>query len=185
MESNIVKKAQRFALEKHRNQKKQNGITPFMEHLEGVVNRLKNIGITNQEILSAAWPHDTLEHTDTTFEELNEIFDNKISVLVLSLSKNMDLPKKEQEFQYVKQLKSSNFETKIIKICDISTNLKDIDNAQISRSQKNKKVKKMFQYARVIKEELSNNKNQYPKIIEIINGINSVGKNFRQRPLVI
>ena len=181
----IVKKAQKFAFDKHKNQKKQDGVTQFSKHLEGVVSRLKNIGVEDEEILSAAWLHDVLEHSETTFDELNEIFGNTVSVLVLSLSKNTDLPKKEQESQYIEQLKKSNFQTKIIKICDISSNLKDLADSPISKPQKNKKVKKMFRYARVIKEELTNNKEKYPRIIEIVDGINSVGKKFRQRPIVI
>ena len=184
-DSNLIKKAQKFALAKHSNQKKQDGVTSFSKHLEGVVSRLKNIGIENEEILSAAWLHDVLEHSETTFDEVNEIFGNTISVLVLSLSKNTNLPKKEQESQYIEQLKNSDFPTKVIKICDISSNLKELTNSPISKTQKNKKVKKMFRYTRVIKEELSTAKEQYPKIIDIFDGINSVGKKFRQRPIGI
>lgn len=179
----ILQKAKIFAIEKHRNQKRKDGITPFSEHLEGVVNRLKNIGISNEEILSAAWLHDTIEHTDTTFEEINEIFGNTISVLVLSLSKDYKLAKKDIETQYVSQLKNSSFQSKIIKFCDISANLKDLLNAPISKTQKNKKIKKLFFYLRVIKKDIIENKSQYPKIQDMIDGINSIGQQFRQKPI--
>ena len=132
----MVAKAKRFALEKHKNQKRKDGNSSFSDHLEGVVNRLKNLGITNQEILSAAWLHDTIEHTDTTFDEINKIFGNTISVLVLSLSKDLNLPNKEKEFQYIQQLKKSDPQAKIIKFCDISANLKDIANSPLSKTQK-------------------------------------------------
>ena len=75
--------AKKFAREKHKNQKRKDGVTPFYDHLEGVVNRLKNLGISNQDVLSAAWLHDVIEDTNTTFDEINEIFGNIISVLVL------------------------------------------------------------------------------------------------------
>ncbi|MDX1441309.1 MAG: HD domain-containing protein [Nitrosopumilaceae archaeon] len=185
METNVIEKAQKFAYDRHKNQKKQDGVTLFSTHLEGVVNRLKNLGVTDKEILSAAWLHDVLEHTHTTFDEVNEIFGNKIAVLVLSLSKDMTLSKKEQENQYVHQLKNSNFHTQLIKICDISTNLKELPNAPISKTQKSKKIKKLFHYARILRKDLSENKEQYPKIQEIIDGINSVGQKFRQRPIII
>ena len=94
--ADIVLKAQKFAREKHKNQKRKDGITPYSEHLEGVVNRLKNLGISNQDILCAAWLHDTIEDTDTTFDEINEIFGNTISVLVLSLTKDLELSKKQE-----------------------------------------------------------------------------------------
>ncbi len=181
----IISKAQKFACEKHKNQKRKDGVTPFSEHLEGVVNRLKNLGITNQDVLCAAWLHDTIEHTETTFDEINEIFGNTISVLVLSLSKNSELSRKERETQYIQQLKDSTQQAKIIKLCDISANLKDIVNAPFSKTQKNKQTKKLFHYIRVIKKELSEINSEYPKIQELIDGINSVGTKFRQRPIVI
>ncbi len=181
----IVTHAKDFAREKHKNQKRKDGITPFYDHLEGVVNRLKNLGISNRNVLSAAWLHDTIEDSNTTFDEINEIFGNIISVLVLSLTKDFKLPIKEREFQYIQQLKNSPIETKIIKFCDISGNLKDIANAPISKTQKNKQVKKLFRYLRVIKKEISENKSDYPKIQELVAGINSVGSKFKQRHIII
>jgi len=181
----IVVKAKKFACEKHKNQKRKDGITPFTEHLEGVVNRLKNLGISNQDILCTAWLHDTIEDTDATFDEINEIFGNSISVLVLSLTKDSELSKKQREAQYIQQLKDSTLQAKIIKFCDISANLKDIANAPISKTQKNKQTKKLFHYLRVIKNGVSEIKAEYPKIQELVDGINSAGSKFRQRPITI
>lgn len=182
---NLFEKAKNFALEKHKNQKRPDGVTPFYQHLEGVVFRLKNLGITNNEILSAAWLHDVLEKTETDFDEVNEIFGNAVSVLVLSLTKDSNLPKKEIESQYVQQLKNAPVEAKLIKLCDISANVKDISNATISKTQKNKRIKKLFHYLRIIKKDLSEQTENYPKIQEIIDGINAVGIKFRQRPILL
>jgi len=176
-------RAKKFALEKHKNQKRQDGVTPFSDHLEGVVNRLKNLGMTNEDVLSAAWLHDIIEHTDTTFEEINEMFGNTISVLVLSLSKDSKIPKKDTENQYVSQLKNASIQSKLIKFCDISANLKDIANAPISKTQKNKKIKKLFFYLRIIKKEIIENKSNYPKIQELVEGMNVIGGKFRQKPI--
>jgi len=178
-------KAKKFACEKHRTQKRPDKNTPFVDHLEDVVNRLKNLGILNDDVLSAAWLHDSIEYTDTTFDEINQIFGNSISVIVLSLTKNLELVKKERELQYIQQLKNSSIESKLIKFCDISSNLKDISNAPISKTQKNKQVKKLFHYLRVIKKELSEIKLKYPNIQAQIDGLNAIGKKYRQRPLVI
>jgi (p)ppGpp synthase/HD superfamily hydrolase len=182
-EENLVLKAKNFAIERHKNQKRMDGTTLFSEHLEGVVNRLKNIGITNEDVLSAAWLHDIIEHTDTTFNEINDIFGNSISVLVLSLSKDHSTDKKDIEMRYVSQLKNASFQSKIIKFCDISANLRDIVNAPISKTQKNKKIKKLFFYLNVIKKDIIENKINYPKIQEMINGINSIGQQYRQKPI--
>lgn len=183
--SEILAKAIEFAQKKHQHQKRPDGITPFLDHLEGVVNRLKNIGIANQNILSAAWLHDTIEKTDTTFDEIDSIFGNTVSVLVLSLTKDKNLPKKKQELQYINQLKNASRDSKIIKLCDASASIKEIAKAPISRNQKNKKVRKIFHYIRVIKKDLIEAKERYPKIQELIDGINSVGKEFRLRPIIL
>jgi len=179
----LVLRAKKFANERHKNQKRKDGVTTFSDHLEGVVNRLKNLGITNEDVLSAAWLHDVIEHTNTTFDEINEIFGNSISVLVLSLSKDSKMTKKDIETQYVSQLKNASIQSKIIKFCDISANLKDIVNAPISKNQKNKKIKKLFFYLRVIKKDINENKSKYPKIQDMLDGINSIGQEFRQKPI--
>ncbi len=182
---NKIKNAMNFAQEKHRNQKRKDGVTPHINHLEGVVYRLKNLGITDTNIICAGWLHDTLEKTDTTFEEIIQRFGRETATLVLSLSKNMNLPKKDIENQYIKQLRDATIEAKIIKLCDISSNIKALSNSSLSNTQKNKKIRKMLQYLRVLKNEIYEEKVHYPKIQEIIDGINSVAKKFKQRPVTI
>ncbi len=183
--THVIIKAKKYAHEKHRNQKRKDKVTPFVDHLEEVANRLKNLGVSDYDVLSAAWLHDTIEYTDTTFDEIDKIFGNTISVLVLSLTKDLKLNKKERELQYIEQLKNSTIQTKLIKFCDISANLKDISKAPISKTQKNKLVKKLYRYLRIIKKELSENKLDCPKIQEHLDGINAVGVKFRQRPIII
>ena len=144
---------------------------------------MKGLGVTNEDILSAAWLHDVIEHTDTTFDEVDEIFGNVISVLVLSLTKDYKIHKKDIEAQYVAQLKNSPIQSKIIKFCDISANLKDVVNAPTSKTQKNKQIKKLFFYLRVIKKEVLECKETYSKIQELLDGVNAIGEKFRQRPI--
>jgi (p)ppGpp synthase/HD superfamily hydrolase len=181
----IVLGAKKFAQEKHKNQKRKDGVTPFSDHLEGVVNRLKNLGVTDKDVLCAAWLHDVIENTDVTFDQINERFGREIAVIVLSLSKDQNIPKKDREIQYITQLKKASFQTKIIKLCDISANLKDLSNAPISKTQKNKQIKKSVHYLRIIKNDMSENKSKYPKIQEIIDGINIICIKFNQTPISI
>src|SRR3990172_8322369 len=96
---------------------RKDGTTPFYDHLLGVVARLKNLGVTDEDVLAAAWLHDTLEDTRTSFVEIDSRFGSKVAVLVLSLSKDRSLPKAKQEEQYVKQLKEASLEAKLIKLC--------------------------------------------------------------------
>jgi len=183
--TDIVLGAKKFAQEKHKNQKRKDGVTPYSDHLEGVVNRLKNLGVTDKDVLCTAWLHDIIEDTDVTFDQINERFGREIAVMVLSLSKDQNIPKKDREMQYINQLKDAPLKTKIIKLCDISANLKDLANAPISKTQKNKQIKKILHYLRTIKNDISNNKSEYPKIQEIFDGINTICIKFNQNPILI
>jgi len=181
----IVDYARKFAQETHKNHKRRDGITTYLDNLEGVVNRLKNLGVTNNNVLCAAWLHNILENKDITFDQINERFGREVAVTVMSLTKDENISKKNSEIQYVNQLKNAVFSTKIIKLCDISTNLKDLANAPLSKTQKNKQCKIFLHYLRVIKSDISKNKSTYPKVQEIIDGINTICIKFNQKPIVI
>ena len=183
--ADIVLNAKKFAQDKHKNQKKKDGVTPYIDHLEGVVNRLKNLGVLDNESLCAAWLHDIIEKTDVTFEQINERFGREVAVIVLSLTKDQSILKKDREVQYIKQLKEASFQSKIIKLCDISANLKDLSVAPISKTQKSKQIKKILHYLRIIKNDIAEKKSDYPKIQEIIDGVNTICVKFKQKPIFI
>lgn len=164
---------------------RKDGVTSFYDHLSGVVARLKNLGITDESVLAAAWLHDTLEDTKTSFVELDSRFGSKVAVLVLSLSKDKSLPKARQEEQYVKQLKDSSLEAKLIKLCDISANLKDIKNAPLSKTKKVKTIRKILYYLSAIKPDLVKNKASVPGIQSLADGINDLVVSFGQKPTII
>ena len=180
-----VESAKLYAKEKHKGQFRKDGTTPYFTHLESVVSRVKGLGVVDEDILCAGWLHDTLEDTDTTFDELIERFGQKTATLVYSVSKNEDLPKKERELQYTKLLKDAPFEAKLVKLCDISANLKDLENSGMSKTKKKKTVSKKLHYLRMIKGDISEHLEEYPKISDLINGINQVAKEFHQRPVSI
>ena len=75
----------KFASIKHKNQLDDEGLPYFMVHIIPVVNILEQI-TTDKEIIAAAYLHDTLEDTDTTYEELEENFGKIIADLVLELT---------------------------------------------------------------------------------------------------
>ncbi len=175
--------AENFAKERHSGMLRKDGITTYNEHLAGVVSRLKNLGITDEDLLCAAWLHDIIEDTNTGFNEVDQRFGSKVAVLVLSLSKDKSLPKSKQEEQYVKQLKESSFEAKLIKLCDISANLKDIKGAPLSKTKKAKTVRKILHYLNSIKPDLVKNMSSTLGIASLVDGINEVVVSFGQRPI--
>ena len=107
---------------------RKDGTTSYSKHLEDVVNRLKSLGVIDSELLCAGWLHDTIEDTDTSFDDLYDQFGSRVAVLVSTLSKDMSLPRKKREQEYIKQLKEASFDAKLIKLCDISANLSALKN---------------------------------------------------------
>jgi (p)ppGpp synthase/HD superfamily hydrolase len=178
-----LQSAENFAKERHSVIIRKDGIDHH-EHLAGVVARLKNLGVTNEEVLASAWLHDVIDDTDTSFEELDQRFGSKVSVMVLSISKDRNLPKAKQEEQYVKQLKESTFDAKLIKLCDISACLRDLKNSPISKTKRVKEVKKKIFYLNVIKSDLVINKSKAPGISSLINGINEMIIAYGLRPII-
>ena len=178
----IVKSAELFAKKKHSGMMRKDGITPYSKHLEDVVNRLKSLGVIDEELLCAGWLHDTIEDTDTSFDDLYERFGSKVVVLVTSLTKDMSLTRKKREQIYVKQLKEASFDAKLIKLCDISANLSDLKNYDASKSKKLRQVRKIRHYLTVIKNDLLEN-TDYPKITTLLESINQSLKQFGLRTI--
>ena len=178
--------AELFAKDKHSGVVQADGITPYWKHLESVVSRLKNIGINDEDILCAAWLHDTIEDTDTTFDEIYQRFGQNVAVMVLAITKDKKLLKKERETQYVKQLKNASWQAHLIKLCDISSNLKNLQNSGWSKTKKSKKqVKKKLHYINALRSGLVQNKSDIPSIENIVNAINDVLKKYGHRPVLL
>lgn len=178
-----VDSAMEFAKKRHHGQTRKNDTTPYFDHLEKVVSRLKNLGVTDETTLCAGWLHDTIEDGKATFDEIESMFDHPTALLVLSLSKDESLPKKDKENQYISQLKTANFQAKLIKLCDISANLKDMENSNMSKTKKKKTVAQKLHYLKVIKNELKEHINEFPQMESFIKGINNYAVEFHQRPV--
>ena len=71
-----------FASYKHRLQvRKGEEHQAYITHPAGVCKMLSDAGVTDVEILCGALLHDTVEDTQTTFEELEEKYDHDIEWL--------------------------------------------------------------------------------------------------------
>lgn len=67
--------------------------------------------------------HDSLEDTNTTFEELEKIFGTNVANGVNALTKNAKLPKEQKMKDSLDRIKNSPKEVWIVKLADRITNL--------------------------------------------------------------
>lgn len=79
---NIVDKAFDFAAEKHKGQVDDDGKDFFMAHPAMVGTLLAVLVPRDNNLIAAGLLHDTLEDTDTTYEELEREFNKDIADLV-------------------------------------------------------------------------------------------------------
>ena len=183
----LLENAELFAKLKHAGKLKKSGTT-YSIHLENVVNRLKSLGIIDEEILCTGWLQDILEETDTGFDELFEKFGRRIAVLTLSLTKTKfvidtdddstlsltkkrSIPEKQRQKEYAVRMKESDTDAKLIKLCDISANIGDLKKQTISKTKKRKILKKFRYYLLIIEKDIMNN-TEYPKAITLLETIN-------------
>jgi len=77
-----------FAAEKHRNQRrKDHEASPYINHPLGLAALLAKVGGVNDvEVLQAAVLHDTIEDTNTTYEELQVRFGKRVAGSVWPIS---------------------------------------------------------------------------------------------------
>lgn len=159
---------------------KKDGTTTHSQHLEDVVNRLKSLGIIDEEVLCAGWLHDTLEDTNTSFDDLFEQFGSRVAVLVSYLTKDMSLPRKQRVQAYVRQLEGASYDAKLIKLCDISANLSALKRWNCSKSQRMRMMRQTKRYAGAIRDDLISNQNHLG-VLAMLEGISHTFRQFGQK----
>lgn len=124
----IDKKALLFASKKHKYQTfNDNSGTPYIEHCKRVYcNLFTYMGddYENRDVLAAvALLHDTLEDTETTYEEIKEQFGEEIANNVLALTKDEKLAPEKQMEDSLKRINATSREAKMVKMADRITNI--------------------------------------------------------------
>lgn len=71
--TDLASKAKEFAYKAHDGQTRKGKLAPFTDHLDMVVEIIKGL-TSNDELIAAAWLHDTVEDTDVTIDEIYENF---------------------------------------------------------------------------------------------------------------
>jgi guanosine-3',5'-bis(diphosphate) 3'-pyrophosphohydrolase len=123
----VVCEAKLFAKDKHKNHRDDDGLSYFDAHITQVVEILERV-TRDIDVLAAAWLHDTLEDTDTSYGELLDRFGLSIATLVYEVTHE---GKKDSEGYYFPRLKSKK--AILIKFADRLSNLSRMDSWTLER----------------------------------------------------
>ncbi|TVS00690.1 MAG: bifunctional (p)ppGpp synthetase/guanosine-3',5'-bis(diphosphate) 3'-pyrophosphohydrolase [Phycisphaerales bacterium] len=120
-------KAVSFAARAHDQQRRKDGKTPFVAHVVRVAMTVMYVfGCDDEEAITAAVLHDTIEDTPTDFDDIDKRFGRPVAEAVAALTKNMLLPEPEREADYDRRLEAAGWRVKLVKLADTYDNCCDI-----------------------------------------------------------
>lgn len=124
----LVFRALDFAAKKHENQRRKDAAgTPYINHPIAVARTLLDVGgIDDPAMLAAALLHDTVEDTNTTFEELRLEFGADVESLVREMTDDKSLPKQVRKELQVEHADGLSTAAKQLKLCDKICNVLDV-----------------------------------------------------------
>jgi len=83
---NVIEIAKDMAIFAHLNQKRKYSGAPYIEHPAQVVEMLKSIPGVSDNMIAAAWLHDTVEDCNVTFEDIERECGTRVAQYVADLT---------------------------------------------------------------------------------------------------
>jgi guanosine-3',5'-bis(diphosphate) 3'-pyrophosphohydrolase len=127
-QTRTVFQALAFAAHKHRDQRRKDvGASPYINHPIALADILVNEGgITDHVVLCAAILHDTIEDTETTYEELVSVFGRDIADVVVEVTDDKKLDKPLRKLLQIEHAAHASPRAKLVKLADKTCNLRDL-----------------------------------------------------------
>lgn len=127
----LLMSALSFASLKHRlGKRKDVEASPYINHPIALGEVLVNVGgIADIPTLCAALLHDTVEDTETTPEELTEVFGEEISNIVMEVTDDKSQSKEARKQAQIDHAKHLSTRAKAVKLADKICNLRDVADA--------------------------------------------------------
>lgn len=125
LHTRLVKRALRFARERHHGQTRADGVTPYIVHPESVVEILRRHGVSDPHVLAAAALHDVVEDTPTPIGEIRERFGEGVADIVGPLTDPPGLKGEERRKVQLERILRSAPGVQQIKLADKISNMQD------------------------------------------------------------
>lgn len=177
MDNNKVYDAYLMAKEKHRGQKRRDG-RPYIAHpitVARVVRKYFSNEERLNEMIIAAYLHDTIEDTDTTYEEIKEKFGSYVAYLVMGVTNDEEVKKSMGKTNYLcYKMYHMNNDVLNLKLCDRLSNVMDLRNAEKSF------IERYETETIMILDYLLSNRNLTETQLEIVKEINNQINDLRK-----
>ncbi|XP_015188729.1 PREDICTED: guanosine-3',5'-bis(diphosphate) 3'-pyrophosphohydrolase MESH1 isoform X3 [Polistes dominula] len=151
----LIIKCTNFAAEKHKNQKRKDPAqTPYINHPIGVANILLHEGdVYDPVVILAALLHDTVEDTDTSFDEIEQEFGYTVSQVVQEVTDDKTLPKAERKRLQIENAPKRSHRAKLVLLADKLYNLRDLQKST-PIGWTPERVKEYFKWAKAVVDRI-------------------------------
>jgi (p)ppGpp synthase/HD superfamily hydrolase len=126
-----ILRALSFAAERHSDQRRKGaGRPPFINHAIEVASILATIGgVTDAVTLQAALLHDTLEDTDTSAAELEELFGPLVRQIVDEVTDDISLSRADRKRSQVASAPRLSSRARLIRLADKISNVRAVTDS--------------------------------------------------------
>ncbi len=126
--TDLILRAVAFAAHKHRDQRrKDKEASPYINHPIELAHVLWDEGeVRDPMVIAAALLHDTLEDTETSWQELRGEFGEEIADIVLEVTDTKWIRKEVRKRLQVAKAKHSSTQARLVKLADKICNVRDL-----------------------------------------------------------
>jgi guanosine-3',5'-bis(diphosphate) 3'-pyrophosphohydrolase len=116
-----------FAADRHRDQRRKDAAaSPYINHPIALALLLSQNGIDDLVVLQAAILHDTIEDTETTYEDIVERFGQEVADVVMEVTDDKSLQKAQRKQAQVDHAPHKSRAAALVKLADKTSNLRDV-----------------------------------------------------------
>jgi (p)ppGpp synthase/HD superfamily hydrolase len=120
-------KALKFAAEKHpRQRRKDSDASPYVDHLIDIAQILACVADVTDLTTLQAILHNSVEDTQTSLQELEEVFGQEVRLVIEEVTDDKPLPKPERKRLQIERAPHLSTAGKLIKIADKISNARDV-----------------------------------------------------------
>ncbi|MBB3993603.1 (p)ppGpp synthase/HD superfamily hydrolase [Sulfitobacter undariae] len=122
----LITRAAEFAEHAHQGQfRKGENPAPYITHPAEVAQIVRDFGGDHVSI-AAAWLHDALEDTPTTFTDLEHIFGSDVAAVVLEVTDDTSLPQAQRRQAQIASAPQKSVTAALVKAADQMSNVRSL-----------------------------------------------------------